>query len=230
LRGLEGAAESAGAAVAAAVHVSELACNGTVEGVQLLGGNGYMKEYGQEKRMRDARQARTLFERVEDEIGTVPGVTGIAASMVPLLADSSWSNDVSVEGFPAGPDTDTNASLNEIGPGYFRTLGIRLLSGREFTRADALGTPKVAIVNEAFAKKFNLGRQAVGKHMRPGRGTPLDIEIVGLVQNAKYSNARSCGSSSEAMEAPFCRAVRSTLVGTITPNLIMSPYSRRSTS
>lgn len=60
LRGLE-TAQAPRAGVAAALHVSELACNGTVEGVQLLGGNGYMKDYGQEKRMRDARQARSLF-------------------------------------------------------------------------------------------------------------------------------------------------------------------------
>ena len=135
-------------------------------------------------------QSRALFERVEDEIAAVPGVTGVTASMVPLLADSNWSNDVSVEGFPAGPDTDTNSARNEIAPTYFRTLDIRLLSGREFTRADTLGAPKVAIVNEAFAKKFNLGRGAVGRHMRTGRGTPLDIEIVGLVQNAKYSEVK----------------------------------------
>jgi predicted permease len=135
-------------------------------------------------------QSRALFERVEDEIGGVAGVTGVTGSMVPLIGGSNWFSGVSVEGFPAGPDTDTSAALNEIGPAYFRTVGIRLLAGRDFTRADALGAPKVAIVNEAFAKKFNLGRQAVGKHMRADSGTPLDIEIVGLVQNAKYSEVK----------------------------------------
>ena len=98
---------------------------------------------------------------------------------------------MSVEGFEAGPDTDTGARFNEVGPGYFRTLGIPVLSGREFTRADTLGAPKVAIVNEAFAKKFNLGREAVGKRMKIGGSSPtLDIEIVGLVQNAKYSSVK----------------------------------------
>ena len=79
---------------------------------------------------------------------------------MPLLGGSNWGNNVAVEGFKAGPDTDTNSRFNEVGPGYFSTLGIPLLAGREFTRADALGAPKVAIVNEAFAKKFNLGRDA----------------------------------------------------------------------
>jgi ABC-type antimicrobial peptide transport system permease subunit len=62
--------------------------------------------------------------------------------------------------------------------------------GREFTRADAGTTAKVAIVNEAFARKFNLGRDAVGKRMRTGSGGALDTEIVGLVQDAKYSDVK----------------------------------------
>jgi ABC-type antimicrobial peptide transport system permease subunit len=71
-----------------------------------------------------------------------------------------------------------------------------MLSGRDFTPGDALGAPKVAVVNEAFSRKFNLGRHAVGKRMsiggpRQGGGAPpLDIEIVGLVQDAKYSEVK----------------------------------------
>jgi putative ABC transport system permease protein len=53
-----------------------------------------------------------------------------------------------------------NSRYNEVGPGYFQTLGIPLISGREFGRSDAAGAPKVAIINEVFAKKFNLGRDA----------------------------------------------------------------------
>ena len=93
---------------------------------------------------------------------------------------------MAVEGFKAGPDTDTNSRYNEVGPNYFRTLGMPLISGREFTRADADGASKVAVVNQAFAKKFNLGRDAVGKHVGES-GDKLDTQIVGLVQNAKYS-------------------------------------------
>ena len=137
-------------------------------------------------------QSRALFERTEDELSAVPGVSSVAASTVALMAGSSWGNDVRVQGFEAGPDTDTNSRYNEVGPGYFRTLGIPLIAGREFTRADAQGAPKVAVVNEAFARKFNLGRDAVGKRMkRMGTpGTDLDVEIVGLAQDAKYNDVK----------------------------------------
>jgi predicted permease len=135
-------------------------------------------------------QSRSFFERLEQEIAAQPGVTGVTASLVPLLTGSNWGSDVKVQDFPTGPDVDTNARFNEVGPGYFRTLGIPLITGREFTVSDAEGAPKVAIVNEQFAKKFNLGREAVGKRMRVGGGQEMDIEIVGLVQNAKYSEVK----------------------------------------
>ena len=135
-------------------------------------------------------RAKALFERAEQELAGVPGVTGVASARVPLLAGNNWGNDVSVEGFERGPDTDAGSRYNEVNPGYFRTLGVPLMAGREFTPADVEKAPKVAIVNEAFAKKFNLGRDAVGKHMAQGDKPPLDIEIVAVVQNAKYSDVK----------------------------------------
>jgi predicted permease len=99
---------------------------------------------------------------------------------------------VAVEGFARGPDTDANARLNKVSAGYFRALGVPLLAGREFTAADRAGSPKVAIVNEAFAKKFNLGRNPIGKRMSEETkpGAALDVEIVGLVRDAKYASVR----------------------------------------
>jgi putative ABC transport system permease protein len=137
-------------------------------------------------------RSKQLYERLEDELAAQPGVTGVTAALVPSLAGSNWGSDVVVEGFKAGPDTDSNARFNRIAPVYFKTMGIPLLVGREFIRADTLGAPKVAIVNEAFAKKFNLGRDAVGKHIGSGSGSSskLDTEIVGLVKDAKYSQVK----------------------------------------
>jgi predicted permease len=135
-------------------------------------------------------RSRALFERIEDELGALPGVRSVAASMVGLIAGNSWGSSVRVQGFDAGPDTDNHARYNEIGPGYFGTLGIPLIAGREFSRADAIGAPKVAIVNEAFAKKFRMGKDAIGKRIGTGEGKELDIEIVGLVRDAKYDDVK----------------------------------------
>ncbi|MEP6783786.1 MAG: ABC transporter permease, partial [Acidobacteriota bacterium] len=137
-------------------------------------------------------RTRQLFERMEDEIGAVPGVTSVVAAIVPVIAGDNWGNSLGVEGFEAGPDTDTNGSYNGVGPGYFRTMGVPLMAGREFTRADVFGSPKVAIINQAFARKFNLGDNPIGKHIGLGGGpdTKLDIEIVGMVKDAKYSDVK----------------------------------------
>jgi predicted permease len=137
-------------------------------------------------------RSRVLFGDIEDRLAATPGVTGVTAGLVPLIAGDSWGNSVTVQGYPTGPDVDNNSRFNEVGAGYFSTLGVPLISGREFTAADSLGAAKVAIVNEAFARKFNLGHDAVGKLMaqNDGPGVKLDIEIVGLVPDIKYSDVK----------------------------------------
>ncbi len=140
-----------------------------------------------------ADRSRVLFERLEDELAAQPGVIDVTAAQVAALSGNNWGSSVLVQDFKAGPDTDTGSRVNQVAPGYFRTLGIPLLAGRDFSRADRLGAPKVAIVNEAFAKKFNLAPDVVGKRMSNGRGPDavLDIEIVGLVKDAKYSEVKA---------------------------------------
>jgi predicted permease len=137
----------------------------------------------------DSTRTMALFLRVEEALAAIPGVTGVSAARVPLLAGSNWGSDVHVEGFERGPDTDANARFNQVGPSYFSVVGMPLLAGREFTASDVDEAPNVAIVNEAFAKKFNLGREAVGKRMSAG-GNELDTEIIGLVEDAKYSEVK----------------------------------------
>ena len=137
----------------------------------------------------DTTRAKALYARYEDELASMPGAIGVTTSMVPILAGDNWGNGVSVEGFKKDPDTDTESRFNAVGAAYFKTFGIPLLAGRDFTASDASNTPKVAIVNETFAKKFNLGRQAVGKRMSIGNDS-LNIEIVGLAKDSKYSSVK----------------------------------------
>jgi predicted permease len=139
----------------------------------------------------DTLRAKVLYGRIEDELRALPGVTGVTSSMVPLLSGDSWGNDVRVQGFECLPDTDCNSRYNAAGAGYFSMLGTPLLAGREFQASDQFGAPKVAVVNLAFAEKFGLGREAVGKFMgRSGGNDSLGIQIVGLAPNVAYSDAK----------------------------------------
>ncbi len=131
-----------------------------------------------------------FFEALEQKLLALPGVSGATVSLVQLIAGNNWGSNVSVDGFQAGPDTDTHSMFNGIGPGYFRTLGIPLLAGREFTTADNAAGPQVAIVNEAFARKFSPSSSIVGKQMQRGSGGKNDILIVGLARDTKYSDVK----------------------------------------
>jgi predicted permease len=140
----------------------------------------------------EPQRSHLLFARVEQELAAVPGVSSVAASGVALLSGSTRGGDVRVEGFQSGPDTDVNARMNHIGPNYFRTLGIPVLAGRDFTASDRLGAPKVAIVNQSFARKFGLGPNPIGRRMAWGgaASAPLDMEIIGLVPDTRYNGVK----------------------------------------
>src|SRR5690606_5542748 len=116
----------------------------------------------------DNERSKIFFESLEDELAALPGVTGVSASLVPVLAGSNWGTDVNVQGFERTPDTNANSNYSLIGRDDCSTLGVRLIAGREFTRADVTGSGRVAVVNEAFARKFGLGRDAVDKFMSLG--------------------------------------------------------------
>ncbi len=139
----------------------------------------------------EAERSAVFFERTEEELAAIPGVSGVSAALVPVLAGSSWGSSVRVEGFQSGPDIDDGSRYNEIGPNYFSTLGMPLLAGREFSASDGAGAPRVAIVNEAFTRKFGLdSRDAVGRFMGSGNSEELDTRIVGVVQDARYSDVK----------------------------------------
>jgi len=134
-----------------------------------------------------------LFRRTMEALAAVPGVSTTSAAMVPALGGSSWGTSVTVEGFLWEPGVDAGSRYNAVGPRYFSTLGMPLLAGREFTESDVDGAPLVAVVNEAFTRKFGLdGRNALGTYMaiNSSDADELDIQIVGLVQDAAYSDVK----------------------------------------
>jgi predicted permease len=129
-------------------------------------------------------QSQALFERVESEMAAIPGVRGVAAAKVALIAGSSWGSNVTTD---AALPADTHCLYNELGPGYFGKMGIPLIAGREFTEADNLAGTKVAVVNQVFAKRFFEGQNAIGH--RFGMGKP-DTEIIGVVKDSHYARVK----------------------------------------
>ncbi|MGE5321374.1 MAG: ABC transporter permease, partial [Actinomycetota bacterium] len=127
-----------------------------------------------------------LLERLRKRIATFPGVVSVSAAETAVLANSSSSGGMTVEGYTPSPNDDMRAGENWVGPNYFSTLGIPLLAGREFRESDTEDAPKVAIINEKLAQKYFAGRDPLGQHIifRQGNVRP-DIEIVGVVRDSK---------------------------------------------
>ncbi|MBZ5726084.1 MAG: ABC transporter permease [Acidobacteriia bacterium] len=131
---------------------------------------------------------RQLTERVE----ALPGVKSMTLAVIPLLADNEWDNWVTVEGYTAKQGETVDPYMQFCSTGYFATLQIPILLGRDFNLKDDAGAPKVGIVNQKFAKRYFGGGNALGRHVGFGKnpGTKTDIEIVGVVGDTKYENMR----------------------------------------
>jgi len=136
-----------------------------------------------------AQHSAQVFELIEQQLKQQPGVVSVTASMVPLLGGWEWGTSLEVEGYeaPAGGDQSTN--MTYAGTDFLKTLGIPLLAGRDFTEADAMDRPKVAIVNQSFASKYHLGANPIGKRFGTSPGK-LDYEIVGLFKDAAYNQVK----------------------------------------
>ena len=135
---------------------------------------------------------RLIFKRqILSRLRVVPGVDSVAQAGLIPLSGSSTDNVVWAEGSDRSHGIDAN--FNWISPGYFKTLEIPLLAGRDFDDRDTPASPKVAIVNEAFARKLGLGTNPLGRSFRI-EATPTQpettFEIVGLVKDTKYLNLR----------------------------------------
>lgn len=124
-----------------------------------------------------------LYREILRKLEALPGVESVSVADAAPFSDSESASNVSVEGYAAADGEDMNSDMNSVGPGFFRTLGAPLVAGREFTEADAPGAPKVAIVNQAFVKRFFGNRNPIGRRMEQGAGKPLDTEIVGVVND-----------------------------------------------
>ncbi len=136
-----------------------------------------------------AAESNAVRQRVLDAIAALPGVHSVAATSDPELAGNGVSGDISIAGYTEKEDEDMDAELPFVTPGYFSTLGIPLLAGREFTPADAAAAQKAAIVNESLARHFfGSAHNALGRSF--GRHAQPNMVVVGVVKDSRHSSPR----------------------------------------
>ncbi|HET9467720.1 MAG TPA: ADOP family duplicated permease, partial [Vicinamibacterales bacterium] len=120
----------------------------------------------------------TLFDRLEEELAAIPGVTSAASAMVPLLGGGELQTGASAE----GSEGSIGVHMNYVSADFFRTLDVGLIAGRDFSNLDADGAPPVVIVNQRLAERLPFGGAVIGQRVRV-LGTAHDI--VGLVPDVK---------------------------------------------
>jgi predicted permease len=140
----------------------------------------------------DAARASALFDRVEQELASIPGIGSASISTAPLLTGTGSVTRVAVDGADNSRRA-ISAGYALVGPDYFNTLGVARLTGRDFTRADSAGSPQVAIVNEALADQLQLGPNPVGTQLRVGAEDDATgaVEIIGMVRDTKYEEVKA---------------------------------------
>jgi predicted permease len=136
-------------------------------------------------------QRVSILNRIREDVAAEPGVASVSLAEIALMTDSNSQSSVRVEGYEAKDDEDMNPNFNGVAPGFFEALGIPLVAGRDLTDADAAGAPRVAVVNEVFARYFFKGESPVGRRFGLGRrADSLDYTIVGVVRDGKAATLR----------------------------------------
>lgn len=132
----------------------------------------------------DARAS--YYEQVIQALSAIPGVTSVAASTDLPIAEGSQYHNLTFEARPMDPGTEPTVYYRGVNPGFFAAFGVPLIRGREFTPADRLTQPRVAIINAALARQYYAGIDPIGRRVRWTSGGPHDwLTIVGIAADAK---------------------------------------------
>jgi predicted permease len=133
-------------------------------------------------------QLTPLYRRIQDSLSSIPGISAVALCTYSPLSNSNWGTAVWVEGHPApGPNEHNSASRDRVTAGYFDVIGNPVLRGRAISGRDTDTSRHVAVINEAFARKFFQNEDPIGKHFgRFGIGSESQYEVVGIAKDARY--------------------------------------------
>jgi predicted permease len=131
-----------------------------------------------------------VLARIREALSREPGVRSATLTDLPLMTNSDNSSTIKIPGYEPKEGEDMNPNFAAVAPAFFETLGIPLVAGRVITESDGPTAPKVAVVNESFARRY-FGGQALGRHFGFGRRPEnSDVEIVGVVKDGKASSLR----------------------------------------
>jgi len=135
---------------------------------------------------------RTFNQRLEQEFSALPGVKSVGIALYSTLEGNNWGEGVYVQGRPApGPEEHNGSSWDRVSPHFFETIGQAVIRGRGITEQDTATSQMVAVVNQAFVKKFFPKEDPIGRHFGNfDQKYAADYEIVGVVADAKYNNPR----------------------------------------
>jgi macrolide transport system ATP-binding/permease protein len=136
----------------------------------------------------DAPRAKIFQDQLIDRVRSLPGVESAAfARITPLGYGTYSSTPIAVDGYVPPPEEQPSVDYNQVSPDYFATMGIPLISGREFTRADDENARFVAVVNETMVARYWHGQNPVGQRLQvKGQW----VEVVGVAANSKYESMR----------------------------------------
>jgi putative ABC transport system permease protein len=129
-----------------------------------------------------------MFRRIDDRLQQIPGVRMAAPALYAPMTGDNWGEGIRVQGRPEpGPREDSGASWARVMPGFFETLGAKMVLGRPIADQDTAATRKVAVINEAFAKKFFKNQNPLGQHFGMDKiKYSATFEIVGVVKDMRY--------------------------------------------
>ena len=182
-------------------------------------------------------RSKLYYQQLTNVLSSIPGVESVGLASMRILENNEWDSSMTVEGYtPAKPEDRAEPFMNQISPGYFATLGVPIVAGRDFRMTDDHEikkgpeeddwTPTTVMINEKFAKKFFPGRNPLGLHLGFGNdpGTRMDMEIIGIVKDIKYTSLRD-----EIPEQAYIPYMGSHFLGRMTmyirtavdPNLLM---------
>jgi predicted permease len=133
-----------------------------------------------------------VLRRIREGLAAEPGVRSVSGADVALMTNSRSSSTIRVEGYESKEGESMNPCFNYVAPGFFSTLGIPLLAGRDIGPNDLLGAPNVAVVNETFARYFFKDESPIGRRFGFARreNSGFDVEIVGVVKDGKSATLR----------------------------------------